>query len=142
MVLRGVGAWLRTAVPLLAIAMVVVSGAGPAVSQSGAMATLRAGESARLPFPSGPGRNLIVSVTGFNPGASGRGSEVVVRAGPKGPEIGQFGIFPNERFEAREPKQAMRFTLPIPPGISTPATLEAELIGPPDATITLGAELR
>ena len=97
------------------------------------------------------GRRLIIAVRGFRP-AKESAVQVVVKAATAGSgeqEIGRFGMFPDQAFNAPDPSQAQRFSLTLPKALQSggPVTLRVYVVPfkgeGKDASVELGgAEIR
>jgi hypothetical protein len=70
---------------------------------------------------------LVISVTNYRPADDCTPVEIVVN-GSKGDgvvhEIGRFGITPATNFDAPDPSQALRFSLPLPEDLRTTEAIE------------------
>jgi hypothetical protein len=70
---------------------------------------------------------LVISVTNYRPADDCTPVEIVVN-GSKGDgvvhEIGRFGITPATNFDAPDPSQAHRFSLPLPEDLRTTEAIE------------------
>jgi hypothetical protein len=99
-VLPSLGAAAEPAQPLATVAQPAVVTATPAAG-----AAMRAGASAQV----------VINVTGFQPGQDGP-VQAVVKAQRDGKEreIGRFGIFPHIAFKAADPSQGQSFAIPLP----------------------------
>jgi hypothetical protein len=70
---------------------------------------------------------LVISVTNYRPADDCTPVEIVVN-GSKGDgvvhKIGRFGITPATNFDAPDPSQALRFSLPLPEDLRTTEAIE------------------